>query len=57
MTAAIAGVTGQLGRLVVNKLKEKVSDAEIVALGALARKGRRPRSDSQRSELRPARNA
>lgn len=32
MTIAITGATGQLGRLVVNRLKEKVSDAEIVAL-------------------------
>jgi NAD(P)H dehydrogenase (quinone) len=32
MTIAITGATGQLGRLVVNKLKEKVSDAEIVVL-------------------------
>lgn len=32
MTIAITGATGQLGRLVVNKLKEKVSDAQIIAL-------------------------
>lgn len=32
MTIAITGATGQLGRLVINKLKEKASDAEIVAL-------------------------
>lgn len=32
MTIAITGATGQLGRLVFNKLKEKVSHAEIVAL-------------------------
>jgi NAD(P)H dehydrogenase (quinone) len=32
MTIAITGATGQLGRLVINKLKEKVSDADIVAL-------------------------
>lgn len=32
MTIAITGATGQLGRLVINKLKEKVSHAEIVAL-------------------------
>jgi NAD(P)H dehydrogenase (quinone) len=32
MTIAITGATGQLGRLVVDRLKEKVSPAEIVAL-------------------------
>jgi NAD(P)H dehydrogenase (quinone) len=32
MTIAITGATGQLGRLVINKLREKVSSAEIVAL-------------------------
>jgi NAD(P)H dehydrogenase (quinone) len=32
MTIAITGATGQLGRLVVSKLKDRVSDAEIVAL-------------------------
>jgi NAD(P)H dehydrogenase (quinone) len=32
MTIAITGATGQLGRLVVGKLKEKISPAEIVAL-------------------------
>ena len=32
MTIAITGATGQLGRLVVSKLKNKVSDAEIIAL-------------------------
>jgi NAD(P)H dehydrogenase (quinone) len=32
MTIAITGATGQLGRLVVSKLKDRVSDAEIIAL-------------------------
>lgn len=32
MTIVITGATGQLGRLVINKLKEKVSHTEIVAL-------------------------
>ena len=32
MTIAITGATGQLGRLVINKLKEKVSPSEIIAL-------------------------
>lgn len=32
MTIAITGATGQLGRLVVGKLKEKVSPSEIIAL-------------------------
>lgn len=32
MTIAITGATGQLGRLVANKLKEKVSPVEIIAL-------------------------
>ena len=32
MTIAITGATGQLGRLVIDKLKERVAPAEIVAL-------------------------
>ncbi len=39
MTIAITGAAGQLGRLVVNKLKEKVSPAEIVALARTVTKG------------------
>src|ERR1700757_1743410 len=32
MTIAITGATGHLGRLVVNKLKDKVAASDIVAL-------------------------
>ncbi|MCI4184660.1 SDR family oxidoreductase [Dickeya dianthicola] len=32
MTIAVTGATGQLGQLVIDKLKQKVSDSEIVAL-------------------------
>ena len=39
MTIAITGSTGQLGRLVVGKLKEKGSSEEIVALARNINKG------------------
>ncbi len=32
MTIAIIGATGQLGRLIVEKLKAKVASADLVAL-------------------------
>ena len=32
MTIAVTGATGQLGRIVIEKLKAKVPAAEIVAL-------------------------
>ena len=38
MTIAITGATGQLGRLVVEKLKTKVPPASIVALARSAEK-------------------
>lgn len=39
MKIAITGATGQLGRLVINKLKEKVSAENIVALARSVNKG------------------
>ena len=38
MKIAITGATGQLGRLVVNSLKEKVSPENIVALARSSQK-------------------
>jgi len=40
MKIAVTGATGQLGRLVVNKLKEKVSSGDIVALARSPEKGK-----------------
>jgi NAD(P)H dehydrogenase (quinone) len=39
MTYAVTGATGQLGRLVVQKLKSKVPPAEIVGLVRSPAKG------------------
>ena len=36
MTIAVTGATGQLGRIVVQKLKEKVGPTQIVALARSA---------------------
>lgn len=39
MSIGITGATGHLGRLVINKLKEKVSNGDIVALARSPQKG------------------
>ncbi len=40
MKIAVTGATGQLGRLVVNKLKDKVSSGDVVALARSPEKGK-----------------
>lgn len=32
MTIAVTGATGQLGRMIIQKLKQKIAPGEIVAL-------------------------
>ena len=54
MTIAITGATGQLGRLVIDKLKAKVPAGEIVALARNPGQGRRSRRHRARSRLRQA---
>ncbi len=50
MKIAITGATGQLGRLVVNQLKEKVS-ADNISTCSFDTKSKRPGCGSKRSRL------